>query len=65
MVYVFREQGVVPSLVAVAGSLAHHFMVVYAQAENLQAPAIAMSNIGHEAAALLKLGVAFMASGLF
>ena len=63
LVYFFRERGVVPSLVAVAGtSLLLSWW--YARKSRVSAPSIALANLAAEAAALLKLGLAFMASGL-
>jgi PST family polysaccharide transporter len=62
LVYFFRERGVVPSLIAVAAvtTLTSWW---YSRKVQIQRPALAISQVGHEAAALLKLGVAFMASG--
>jgi antigen flippase len=61
LVYFFREKGVVPSLVGAAG------MTIitswwYSRKIDVRAPSITASQVGQEAAALLKLGVAFMAS---
>jgi antigen flippase len=63
LIYVFREQGVVPSLIAVAGvtMLASWW---YGRKARLRTPPLAMVQVGRESMALLKLGVAFMASGL-
>lgn len=63
VVYFFRENGIVPSLVCVA------LMSVltswwYSRKIRIKTPRITVAQVGHEAAALLKLGVAFMASGL-
>lgn len=63
LVYFFRDQGVVPSLVCVAA------MTIitswwYSRKIRIPIPAVTLSQVGHEAAALLKLGFAFMASGL-
>jgi PST family polysaccharide transporter len=63
LVYFFREQGIVPSLVCVAA------MTVltsgwYSRKVEIQAPRMSASQVGHEAAGLLKLGFAFMATGL-
>ena len=63
LVYVFREKGVVPSLVGVAA------MTIltswwYSRKLHLKAPFMTYSRVAHEAAALLKLGFAFMSSGL-
>lgn len=62
LVYVFREQGIVPSLVAVAGvSILSSWW--YSRKVRIQKPQMAVSEVTEEASALLKLGVAFMASG--
>jgi antigen flippase len=63
IVYFLREKGIVLSLVCVAA------MTIltswwYSRKIRLQIPGITLSQVGEEAAALLKLGVAFMASGL-
>jgi antigen flippase len=62
LVYFFRERGIVPSLIAVAAvtTLSSWW---YSRKLQVQRPSMAMSEVGHESAALLKLGVAFMASG--
>jgi antigen flippase len=62
LVYFWREKGVVPSLVSVA------FMSLvvswwYSRKIHIQAASITASEVGREAAALLKLGVAFAATG--
>jgi antigen flippase len=63
LVYFYREQGVVPSLVAVAGmSLAVSWW--YSRKIHTQPVALTYSQIGQETAALLRLGLAFMASSL-
>lgn len=63
VVYFFREQGVVPSLVAVAAmSLATSWW--YSRKIQIETPVMTASQSGQEAAALLKLGFAFMTSGL-
>ena len=63
VVYFFREQGVVPSLVAVAAmSLVTSWW--YSRKVQLETPPMTASQRGQEAAALLKLGFAFMSSGL-
>jgi antigen flippase len=62
MVYFLRERGVVPSLVGVALM----YLTVswwYSRKVCIQTPAITASKIAKEAAALLKLGSAFMATG--
>jgi antigen flippase len=62
-VYFMREQGVVPSIVGAAG------MTIltswwYSRKVQIQIPSMTTSQVGQEATALLKLGFAFMASGL-
>ena len=63
LVYYFREKGVVMSLIAVAG-----MTIVtswwYSRKIHVATPSMTVSQIGQEVAALLKLGVGFMASGL-
>jgi enterobacterial common antigen flippase len=61
VVYFFREQGVAPSLVAVAG------MTVltswwYSRKVEVQTRPMTIADVGREASGLLKLGFAFMAS---
>lgn len=63
LVYFFREKGIVVSLVCVAAT-AIMASWWYSRKLKIETPAITPSEIGHEAAALLKLGFAFMASGL-
>jgi enterobacterial common antigen flippase len=63
LVYFFRERGVVPSLVSVAA------MTIltswwYSRKIEVQAATVTFSQVRQEASALLKLGSAFMASGL-
>ena len=63
VVFFLGEEGVVPSLVAVAA------MTIitswwYSRKIQIQTPSMTASQVGQEAAALLKLGFAFMASGL-
>ena len=63
IVYFYREHGVVPSLIAIgAASLA----VSWWYSRDIDVPAISIppSEMWHETSALLKLGFAFMASGL-
>jgi O-antigen/teichoic acid export membrane protein len=63
MVYFFREKGVVPSLVGVAAmSILTSWW--YSRKVRIQVPSMTASRLGQEAAALLKLGLAFMSSGL-
>lgn len=63
LIYALRVDGVVPSLVAAAGG-----MVItswwYSRKVGLRFPAMSAGEVRHEAGALLKLGVAFMLSGL-
>ena len=63
LVYFFRERGVVPSLVSVAA------MTIltswwYSRKIEVRAATVTFSQVRQEASALLKLGFAFMASGL-
>ena len=63
LVYFFRQRGVVPSIVAVAGmSILSSWW--YSRKLEIQAADISLAQFRHEAFALLKLGAAFMASGL-
>ncbi len=63
LIYFFGEKGIVPSLVSIAG-----MMVLtswwYSRKVRIQAQALTMSEVGQEAAGLLKLGLAFSASGI-
>jgi PST family polysaccharide transporter len=62
-VYFLREEGVVPSLVCIAAMS----MVTgwwYSRKVRIQPPPMTFSEFRHETASLLKLGFAFMASGL-
>jgi O-antigen/teichoic acid export membrane protein len=63
LVYWLREQGVVPSLVAIAAA---SILTSWYYSRKVHVPrvSLAFSQIRDESAALLKLGVAFMASGL-
>jgi PST family polysaccharide transporter len=64
LVYFFRQDGVVPSLVAVAGmSVLTSWW--YARKVQLKPVSLNWAQVWTEASALLKLGVAFLASGLF
>jgi len=63
VVYFLREKGVVPSLVGVA-AMAIVTSWWYSRKVHVQTPSMTTSQVGHEAAALLKLGFAFMSSGL-
>lgn len=63
LVYFLREEGVVPSLVAIAAmSIGTSWW--YSRKVKIQPPAMTTSQMREEAAALLKLGFAFMASGV-
>jgi PST family polysaccharide transporter len=62
-VYFLREKGVVPSLVAVAATTIFTSWW-YSRKIHVQTPSITASQVGHEAAALLRLGFAFMSSGM-
>jgi PST family polysaccharide transporter len=62
LVYFFREKGVVPSLVAVA-LMSLVFSWWYSRGVRLQSSSMTASQVWEESAALLKLGLAFMASG--
>jgi antigen flippase len=63
VVYFFREKGIVPSLVGVAAT-----MILtswwFSRKIRIQNPPMSVSQVRHETAALLKLGTAFMVSGL-
>lgn len=62
LVYAFNEQGVVPALIAVAAvSIASS--TYYSRKAGIQAVSMEWPEVGREARGLLKLGVAFMASG--
>jgi len=62
MVYFFREKGVVPSLVAIAAmSIVTSWW--YSRKVRVRTPSMTVSEVGREAAGLLKLGFAFMSSG--
>jgi antigen flippase len=63
IVYVFRENGVVPSLVALAAATAVTSWW-FSKSAHLESRGLTASVVWHEAAALLKLGFAFMSSGL-
>jgi PST family polysaccharide transporter len=63
IVYALREDGIVPSLICGAAvSLISSWW--YSRKITIRTPSMTAAQIGHEAAALLKLGFAFMASGL-
>jgi enterobacterial common antigen flippase len=63
LVYFFRENGIVPSLVGIAamGILTSWW---YSRKVQVEAQRVTMSEVREEASALLKLGFAFMASGV-
>lgn len=63
LVYFFREQGIVPSLICVA-AITILFSWWYSRRVSIQTAPVTSAAVGHEAAALLKLGFAFMATGL-
>jgi PST family polysaccharide transporter len=63
LVYVFRERGVVPTLIAINGATLL-FSWWFCRRERLEDPPVSLSEVGEEASALLKLGFAFMASGM-
>ncbi len=62
LVYLLREEGVVPSHVGAAG-MAIITSWWYSRKIRIQTPSVTVSQVRAEAAALLKLGFAFMASG--
>jgi enterobacterial common antigen flippase len=63
LVYIFRQKGVVLSLVVVAAmSILTSWW--YSRKIDIKSAAISLSQVGREASALLKLGSAFMASAL-
>lgn len=63
MVYVLGDDGLVPTLIVVAAcSVATSWW--YCRKVEIVRPALSVSDIASESAALLKLGLAFMASGL-
>jgi enterobacterial common antigen flippase len=61
VVYFLREEGVVPSLVCVA-AMSAVMAWWYSRKVRIQPPAMTLSEVRHEAASLVKLGLAFMAS---
>lgn len=63
IVYFLREDGVVPSLIAVA-AMAILTSWWYSRKMDIQAFPVTLAEVGQEASALLKLGVVFMSSGL-
>ncbi len=63
LVYIFGEQGVAPSLVAGA-AMGLVISWWYSRRVQIQLPAMSRTEVTQEAASLLKLGFAFMLSGL-
>jgi PST family polysaccharide transporter len=63
LVYFLGDRGVVPSLVAVAASSLAAFWW-YSRTPSVTRPVLTVAEVRNEAAGLLKLGLAFMASGL-
>lgn len=64
LVYFLGERGIVPSLVAIAGmSVLTSWW--FSRKVKFETPALSVSHVRNEAAGLLKLGFAFMASSLF
>lgn len=63
LVYFFRDRGIVPSLIAVAVMTALASWL-YSRKVRIQIPPMSAAVILHETGALLKLGFAFMTSGL-
>ena len=64
IIYLYGEEGVVPSLVCVAG-MGIMTSWWYARKIKVRAVAITLRQLANETSALLKLGIVFMASGLF
>jgi len=64
IIYVLQEDGVVPSLIAVA-AMSVLMSWWYSRKVQIRRPSMTSGEVRTEAGALLKLGVAFMASGLF
>jgi len=63
LVFFLGEQGVAPSVVGIAAMTAM-MSWWYSRKVNFPTPSLSASQMGREASALLKLGFAFMASGL-
>jgi O-antigen/teichoic acid export membrane protein len=63
LVYYFRQQGVVPSLIVVAAT-ATFMSWWFSQKIPVPRCSVSPAEVGHEASALLKLGFVFMSSGL-
>jgi enterobacterial common antigen flippase len=64
LVYFLGERGIVPSLIAIAG-MSVLMSWWFSRKARFKTPALSMSQVRSEASGLLKLGFAFMASGLF
>jgi enterobacterial common antigen flippase len=63
LVYFFRQQGIVPSLIAVAATTILTSWW-YSRKIEIQVPSVTFVEVRNEASALLKLGSAFMVSGM-
>ncbi|HEY8158408.1 MAG TPA: O-antigen translocase [Methylobacter sp.] len=63
IIYFLHEEGVVPSLI-LSAAMALIISWWYSRKIQTQTPTISASQVGQEAASLLKLGFAFMVSGL-
>lgn len=63
LVYLFREKGIVPALIGVAG-MAIFTSWWYSRKIRVPTPHVTARQVKQEIAPLLKLGIAFMASGL-
>jgi antigen flippase len=63
LVYVFRERGVAPSLIAIAGA-SLFFSWWFSRRLGLGTPSLSAVQFAQEARGLLRLGFAFMASGM-
>ena len=63
LVYLFRERGVVPALIAMVG-VSFLLSWWYSRSLGIETPALLAHQVRQETTALLKLGFAFMASGM-
>jgi PST family polysaccharide transporter len=63
LVYFFRQQGIVPSLIAVAATTILTSWW-YSRKIKIEVPSVTFVEVRNEASALLKLGSAFMVSGM-
>jgi enterobacterial common antigen flippase len=63
LVFFFRQQGIVPSLIAVAATTVMTSWW-YSRKIEIQVPSVTFVEVRNEASALLKLGSAFMVSGM-